>query len=259
MKNILFTLALLVSFSSFGQQLKAILMLGDEDLISNKQDDIEYMEEIRIFLQKNNVLVKTFYNNFRWQDVVKEAEDTSVFIYQGHGIDWKEKGYGGFDLKKKVSSEDISRDLKLKSNSIILFQSVCGGAGSSAGDNLDIGLKEAKNRIVSYSAPFFKTGAEAYFSINTVGGVMDFLQEFFLNKSIRQIFNNSIGAFYDKEIEEEFAMDKYIGIASRDWGGTVTRTSWINGKKTTEEVPSVKSYSIAYVSNPNYSIHNLTN
>ena len=91
MKNILFTLALLVSFSSFGQQLKAILMLGDEDLISNKQDDIEYMEEIRIFLQKNNVLVKTFYNNFRWQDVVKEAEDTSVFIYQGHGIDWKEK------------------------------------------------------------------------------------------------------------------------------------------------------------------------
>ena len=37
-----------------------------------------------------------------------------------------------------------------------------------------------------------------------------------------------------EEIEEEFAMDKYIGIASRDWGGTVTRTSWINGKKTTE-------------------------
>ena len=41
MKKILFTLALLVCFSSFGQQLKAILMLGDEDLISDKQDDIE--------------------------------------------------------------------------------------------------------------------------------------------------------------------------------------------------------------------------
>ena len=257
MKKILFTLALLISFASFGQQLKAILMLGDEDLISNKQDDVEYMEEIRIFLQKNNVLVKTFYNNFIWQDVVKEAENTSIFIYQGHGIDWKEKGYGGFDLKKKVSSEDISRDLKLKSNSIILFQSVCGGAGSSAGDNLDIGLKEAKNRIVSYSSPFFKTGAEAYFSINTVGGVMDFLQDFFLNKSVRQIFNNSITTFYDKEIEEVLVMDKYIGIASSNWVGTVTQTSWANGKKTIKEVPSVKSYDIAYVSNPNYSINSL--
>ena len=61
MRNILFTLALLISFSSFGQQLKAILMLGDEDLISDKQDDIEYMEEIRIFLQKNNIIVKQFY------------------------------------------------------------------------------------------------------------------------------------------------------------------------------------------------------
>ena len=86
---------------------------------------------------------------------------------------------------------------------------------------------------------------------------MDFLQDFFLNKSVRQIFNNSITTFYDKEIEEVLVMDKYIGIASSNWGGTVTQTSWANGKKTIKEVHSVKSYDIAYVSNPNYSINSL--
>ena len=107
----------LVCFS-FNKKLKAVIILGEG---ADKQDKIEYMEEIRSFLNANNVIVKTFYDNdIKWEDIVKEAKDASILIYQGHGIKWNYKGYGGFDLKNNVSSEDIERDLKLKSNAIIL-------------------------------------------------------------------------------------------------------------------------------------------
>ncbi len=257
-KLLLILLCLPMIGFSLGSQLKAIIILGEGDNISDKQEKIEYMEKIRLLLTKNNVLVKTFYNDdVKWQDIVKESQDASILIYQGHGLEWKGKGYGGFDLKKSVSSEDIARDLKLKSNAVILFQSVCGGAGSSAGDDIDIGLKEAQKRIVSYSTPFFKTGAQAYFATNTTGGVMDFLIAFFHNYSIQKIFNNSLGSFYDKEIEKQYDKEKYIGIASSDWGGTTIRTTWKNGKKITQEIPSVKGYRIAYIANPDYNIHYL--
>ena len=255
MKKILFMLLFFpVICFSLNSQLKAIIILGVGDNISDKQEDIEYMEKIRLFLNEKNVLVKTFYDDeVKWEDIVEEAKDANILIYQGHGIEW-EKGYGGFDLKKNVSSEDIVRDLKLKSNAVILFQSVCGGAGSSSGDDIDIGLEEAEKRILSYSAPFFKIGAKAYFAINTTGGVMDFLIAFFRSESIQKIFNNSLGIFYDKEIETRYDKDKYIGIASSNWGGTTTRTTWHNGKKIIEEVPSIKNYSIAYIANPDYNI-----
>ena len=256
MKKLLIILLLLPMIGfSLNSQLKAIIILGEGDNLSDKQEDITYMENIRLFLNEKNVLVKTFYDNeVKWEDIVEEAKDASILIYQGHGIEWK-KGYGGFDLKKNVSSEDIVRDLKLKSNAVVLFQSVCGGAGSSAGDDIDIGLEEAKKRILSYSDPFFKIGAKAYFAINTKGGVMDFLISFFRSESIQQIFNKSLGSFYEKEIDIRYDKDKNIGIASRNWGGTTTRTTWFNGEKTTEEVPSIKNYSITYIGNPDYNIN----
>ena len=41
-------------------------------------------------------------------------------------------------------------------------------------------------------------------------------------------------------------------------GGTVIRTSYINGVKTAvEEIPATKDYDIAYVANPRYSISTL--
>ena len=84
MKKLLLLLFVpLVCFSS-NEKIKAVIILGEG---ADKQEEIEYMEEIRLFLNDNNVIVKTFYDNdIKWEDIVKESRDASILIYQGHGI-----------------------------------------------------------------------------------------------------------------------------------------------------------------------------
>ena len=264
MKLLITALSCLISVSVVGQnkkldQLKAILILGEGD---DKQEEILYFNKIADLLDLNGWEVIKCYDNITWEEVTLKGENANVLIYQGHGIYWKDDGYGGFDLKNNVSRSDVRLDLNLNPEALILFQSVCGGAGSSAGDNEDIGIAEAKKRIINFSEPFFFSGAGAYFAINTKNGVFDFLTEFLNGETIDSIFNNSLSVFYNKEINEIFKDDKVISIASSDWGGEFTRThtEWNNGKKTTtiEVLPSFKKYNIAYISNPNFNILDLT-
>lgn len=49
---------------------------------------------------------------------------------------------------------------------MVIFKSVCGGAGFSADDRIDIGTDEAKKRVCSYASPFFKIGSAAYYANN---------------------------------------------------------------------------------------------
>jgi hypothetical protein len=150
-------------------------------------------------------------------------------------------------------------DLKLRSNAIVIFKSVCGGAGSSASDDGDIGIKKAIERVSDYSRPFLNIGASAYYANNFGEGCLSFLNDFFEGKTIKECFGNSIGWSAKLEIEKNYKFDKRksIGLASSDWGGTVTKTSYINGVKSVREVPATKDYDIAYVANPRYSISTL--
>ena len=154
-------------------------------------------------------------------------------MYSGHGISWPDGKYGGLDLDKAISSEDIKNDLKLKSNAIVIFKSVCGGAGSSAIDDGDIGIKKAIERVSDYSKPFLNIGASAYYADNFGEGCISFLNIFFEGKTIKECFGNSIGWLAKFEIEKNYKFDKRksIGLASSNWGGTVTKTSYINGVK----------------------------
>ena len=253
---IIFSL-LLISYSQ-ADQLRAVIIVGDQQ--DGTMNAIEDMENIHTFFKSKNVIVKTFYHpKTSWKDIVKASKDASFFVYSGHGMSWPDGKYGGLDLDEAISSEDIVNDLKLRSNAIVIFKSVCGGAGSSASDDGDIGIKKAIERVSDYSKPFLNIGASAYYADNFGEGCLSFLNIFFEGKTIKECFGNSIGWLAKFEIEKNYKFDKRksIGLASSDWGGTVTKTSYINGVKSVREVPATKDYDIAYVANPSYSISTL--
>ena len=247
----------IISYSQI-DQLRAVIIVGDQQ--DGTVSAIKDMEEIHSFFKSKNVIVKTFYHpKTSWKDIVKVSKDASFFVYSGHGMSWPDGKYGGLDLDEAISSEAIVNDLKLKSNAIVIFKSVCGGAGSSASDDGDIGIKKAIERVSDYSKPFLNIGASAYYANNFGEGCLSFLNDFFEGKTMKECFDNSIGWSAKLEIDQNYKYDrsKSIGVASSDWGGTVTKTSYINGVKSVREVPATKDYDIAYVANPTYNLSNL--
>jgi len=247
----------IISYSQI-DQLRAVIIVGDQQ--DGTVSAIKDMEEIHSFFKSKNVIVKTFYHpKTSWKDIVRVSKDASFFVYNGHGISWPDGKYGGLDLDEAISSEDIMNELKLKSNAVVIFKSVCGGAGSSASDDGDIGIKKALERVSDYSRPFLNIGASAYYADNFGNGCLSFLNDFFEGKTMKECFDNSIGWSAKLEIDQNYRYDKSksIGVASCDWGGTVTKTSYINGVKSVREVPATKDYDIAYVANPTYSLSNL--
>ena len=256
----LLCILLSLPFISYSQadQLRAVIIVGDQQ--DGTINAIEDMENIHTFFKSKNVIVKTSYHpKTSWKDIVKASKDASFFVYSGHGMSWPDGKYGGLALNKAISSEEIINDLRLKANAIIIFKSVCGGAGSSASDDGDIGIKKAIARVSDYSKPFLSIGASAYYANNFGEGSLSFLHNFFEGKTMKECFDNSIGWSTKLEIDQNYKYDriKSIGLASSDWGGTVTKTSYINGVKSVREVPATKDYDIAYVANPRYSISTL--
>jgi hypothetical protein len=218
------------------------------------------MKEIHAFFKNKNVKVSTFYYpSIKWEDIVTQAKDANFLVYSGHGTMWQDGKYGGFSLNKSISNKDIINDLKLKSNAIVIFKSVCGAAGSSASDDGDIGINKAVERVSDYAKPFFNIGASAYYANNLGEGCLSFLYDFFEGKTIKDCFDNSLSHWAKLETDQNYKYDKSksIGVASCDWGGTSTRTSYRNGVKTVKEVPATKDYDIAYVSNASFSISKL--
>ena len=239
----LLCILLSIPFISYSQanQLRAVIIVGDQQ--DGTMNAIEDMENIHTFFKSKNVIVNTFYHpKTSWKDIVKASKDASFFVYSGHGMSWPDGKYGGLDLNEAISSAAIKNDLKLRSNAIVIFKSVCGGAGSSASDDDDIGIKKAIERVSDYSKPFLNIGASAYYADNFGNGCLSFLNNFFEGKTMKECFDNSIGWSAKLEIEKNYKFDKSksIGLASSDWGGTVTKTSYINGVKSVREVPATR-------------------
>lgn len=237
-------------------KLKAVLIVGHQE--DGTQTAIEKMKKIEEFFKEKGLEVYSFYDKKAdWEKIKKESKRANFFIYSGHGTTLGEDGKsGGLCINSRISSKTILEELVLDKNAIVIFKSVCRGAGSSAGDDKDIDVDEAVNRVSDYSKPFFEIGATSYYANNTGGGCLKFLNDFFQGKTIRECYEKTAKLWKEIELEEDYKFDKtkQISIASSDNGGMCTRTTYTNGVKKVEEIPSVKSYSIAYVANPDFSI-----
>ncbi|HOY40053.1 MAG: hypothetical protein KBB11_11945 [Bacteroidales bacterium] len=236
--------------------LKAVLIVGYQE--DGTLDAIEKMDKIAKLLKENGVSVYKFYDsNADWNEITKVSGECSFFIYSGHGSRLGEDGnVGGLCITTMVSTADILKDLHLKSNALVVFVSVCNGAGSSAGDDDDIGITEAKKRVISYAAPFFKIGAAAYYANNYDNGPYNFLKDFFSGESLKKAYLNSTTTWTDVEFDEPFPghPDKTFSIASEQGGGIATRTTYINGVKKVEEITDPKGYEITYAGKPDFTI-----
>ena len=144
------------------------------------------MEKIAIDLERRNISVQSLYApNNKWEDIKKASLNTSIFIYCGHGTELGlDGGYGGIVVDEFISAEQILNELKFNNNPIVLFQFVCGGAGTSIDDYADIGLKEAQKRIIGSAKPFLKNGAAGYFANNYSYGIIHFFDDFFAGENL---------------------------------------------------------------------------
>lgn len=240
--------------------LKAVLVVGHQE--DGTAEAIKLMEQIRLTLQQNGVQVSTFYDQKAvWGNIRTAATGAHFFVYSGHGSTMGPNGSsGGLCITERISPDSLLADLKLAPQALILFSSVCRGAGSSAGDDGDIGIAEAQQRVEDYSAPFFQMGAAAYYACNLSGGVKTFLTHFFQGKNLQQCYDLSLNGWATTELNEAYGPDqkKQICIASSKWKGMATLTTYTNGKKKVEKVPAGKSYNTAYVGDPTYSLASMT-
>lgn len=249
---------LLTSFNKV-EPLKAILIVGQQE--DGTIDAIKEMDDISKFLESKGVICYKFYDDKAiWNNIIKISSDCNFLLYMGHGTTLgKNNSYGGFCIHERVSSQMISQQLKLKPNSLILMQSVCGASGTSASDKKDIGIIEAKKRVLSFSEPFFDCGALGYYSSNYKQSSKKFLQEFFEGKSLEEIYNKSASLFTQIEFDSpHIKTNMRYSIASRkpkekEW----TIYIWENGVKRAEKIPSSKTYEIAYVGIPSFTINDM--
>ena len=253
-------LLFLLSGRTFGQQtypsLKAILIVGhQEDGTSSAIND---MNTIAGVFEQHGIQVYKFYDaKANWSEIKSISQNCNFLVYSGHGSNLGENGEaGGLCINPRISTSQLLSELKLKPNSLIMFKSVCRGAGSSAGDDGDIGLSEALKRVTSYSNPFFKIGASAYYANNYGSGVSGFLKNFLSKQNLQNCFSISAQMWTEIECDKPFSKDssKNIGIASSEGGGVSTVTSYHNGVKTVEQRATPKQYDIAYVGSPSFNI-----
>jgi hypothetical protein len=252
------------SFSILAQsnkenKLKAILIVGYQE--DGTQEAMRDMDKVVNLFEQHSIAVFRFYNEkANWKEIVKASKDCQFFVYCGHGSDMGENGNaGGICINTMVSSAQLIRELKLKENAIVLFQSVCNGAGSSAGDLKDIGIVTAKKRVTHYATPFLKVGAAAYLAINYSDGVLHFLEDFLDGTALKLAYENQAESWSNVLFNDPFPgyLDKTYSIAANEGGGKSILTTYVNGKKTQKEIVSPKEYDVAYVGPSEFTIHDI--
>lgn len=248
------------SVKSINESREAVCILGSS--LIDRNQEISDLNAIVRYLESQKFKVHKFFNESNdWEAIKKASLNACIFIYRGHGTHLGiDGGFGGIVIGEFISAKRIASELKFNNNPIVLFPSVCGGAGSSAGDETDIGIDEAQKRVIGSSLPFFLCGAKAYYANNYSGGTLKFLNKLFENSTLEQLFETKALTWNTVEINKSVSDKRLnsnfkIGIASSEGGGTSVVTSTKNGVSTTKTRISCKGYNIAYVGDPNYRIN----
>ena len=262
----LFLTPLIFGFGSFKNSpksapLEAVLIVGNTE--KGTLSSIKDMNALALIFENRGIKVTKFYDrNTNWEAIKRAAKNASFFVYSGHGSTMGINGKtGGLCLNQMITTKQILEELQLKKNAIVLFKSVCGGAGSSADDSKDIGIEEASTRVSDYAQPFFTIGAACYYADNYEDGIHQFLTHFLDGMTNVECYTaNTQHDYVCREISQPFPLDrkKQIAISSDQPGGMTTQYIFKNGKTTYKKIPSFKNYNIAFVGNPEFTIEELT-
>ncbi len=230
-------------------QKEAVLIVGDRAPADNKAR----MEELAVILEAAKYKVHRFYSpNNKWADIKKAALNASFFIYNGHGTTLGlNEGFGGLVINEFISAQRIVDELKFNRNPVVIYQSACGAAGTSEGDPLDIGVKEAALRVAETAKPFLMIGASAYYADNYYGGVNGFLELFLSGRPLGEVYLEIASEWTNIEVnrtlnDAELASNLYLGVSSTG-GGKKEVIKQVNGKQVKKYEQQEKKYSIAFI------------
>jgi len=234
---------------------EAVCIIGSHSIYNEKS--LVQMEKIAALLESKNFKVHRFYDpNNEWEAIKKAALNAALFIYRGHGTHLGiDGGFGGIVIDKFISGEKISKELTFNLNPLVIFVSACGGAGSSAGDDHDIGVDEAKTRVLGSALPFLLTGAQGYYANNYGDGAHIFLQQWLEQKNLETCYTNSMYSWctvqaHEPVEDERIASSFKIAVSSSPDNAVRTLTTTTNGISSTQKIVREFSYSIAYLGNP---------
>ncbi len=235
------------------KQLKAIIIVGPVE--ESTKDYITPQKETAKYLRSMGVMVFEFYApNDNWEEICKASKGAHILIYSGHGrvaSFWLSSG--------SVSEEMIKEGLKLHKNALVFFNHACESAGSSASDIKDIGSTEALFRVTEYAKPFIDLNAASYYSNNYNECTIPFFTSFFQRGKMKDIYTREATKWTKIENRKTYSYNnKYeIAIASDIPLGYSYQTTIINGKTVTRKIKSFKSYDVAYVGKPNFTVVDL--
>jgi hypothetical protein len=235
-------------------QLVAVLVVGYAE--ESTKDFIDQMNRVANFFTAHGVRVHKFYDRkAQWKLIAPVARDCNFFIYSGHGAD-VEKQYlpGMLCIDTMVSSVELRKSLKFTKKPLVIYKSACFGAGSSASDTKDIGIGEARRRVLGYARVYHDIGASAYYAVNYHDTVVKFLKMFFNGQALRDSVLKNI--LSDCKIETDTRHPSIKGysysIVSNNSSGTCTSITYFDdNRKVVNHFPCFKSYDIAYVGPPN--------
>jgi hypothetical protein len=222
-------------------RLKAIFIVGPVE--SSTPEFIEEQRVAAAMLRAQGIQVVEVYSpNANWEFVKLKAKDAHILIYSGHG---STAGYdgksGGFCLDDNIIyATQIATELQIKKNALIIMNHVCRSAGSSAEDSGDIGVATAKTRVIDYSKPFLNLGSAAYFANNYNDCLTSFFTSFLERKNIVDIFNTETEIWNKIEFIEPITENPQFSV------GISSTNAW-----------SYKSYEIAFVGKPDFTIKDL--
>ena len=236
------------------KKLKAIIIVGPVE-----EDTKEFIEEQKVtalYLKSLGVQVFEFYHpNAKWADIAKASVGANILVYAGHG------SVSVFCVTNQiVESEKIISDLKLHKNALVILNHACESAGASAADMKEITQIEALRRVGDYAKTFVSTNGGAYYANNYDYSVVPFLESFFKRQNIKTIYTKAASEWTKIEVFKKYKYDSNfdIGIASKEASDdyyicTITE----NEKSRTKKIKAFKSYEVAYVGKPNYTVNDL--
>ena len=237
------------------KMIKAVIIVGNDatQFIYEQRQVASYLKNLGI------AVVELYTPNCKWEDVKKASNGAHILIYAGHGgtIGKEKEKQGVLYLNEGIiEGEQLVDGLKLNKNALVLFNHACSSAGSKASDDYDIGIEEATRRVEDYAKPFIKLNAGCYYANNYINCLIPILTKFFSGVTIKDIYNNDASTWTKIENRKIYSFNKKYEVAvASQICGYVSQTTTINGFSITEQVNRGKSYDIAYVGIPEFTVN----